>query len=58
MKLATIRVEGGTRAVKADGPVLTEDTVLTEDRVISEVTVVMDVGARELGAFLATEGLQ
>ena len=46
MKLATIRVSGTTRAVKADGPVLTENTVL------------IDLGATDLGEFLATEGWQ
>jgi 2-keto-4-pentenoate hydratase/2-oxohepta-3-ene-1,7-dioic acid hydratase in catechol pathway len=44
VKLATIRVEGGTRAVKAEGTVLNQDTVL------------IDLGAADLGQFLATPG--
>ncbi|HET9081714.1 MAG TPA: fumarylacetoacetate hydrolase family protein [Trebonia sp.] len=48
MKLATIRVEGtrATRAVKAEGTGLTEGTVL------------IDLGAKDVGEFLATEGWQ
>ena len=53
MKLATIRVNGTTRAVKADGPVLAADTVPAGDTVPAADAVLVDLGARDLGEFLS-----